>query len=138
MCPYRPQFPTPPYTFYLQLISHGNLWNGKAAGQFVHHACVFILTGRYWAEFTDTIISGRFVQWKEGAIDAQPYLPGDTVFHGVGETAAVHWTAPMWAVEYGRGFISSALGFALSDTVFSTQDFVILHKTFRILCYCTL
>ena len=26
----------------------------------------FILVGRYWAEFTDTIISGEFVQWKEG------------------------------------------------------------------------
>ncbi len=91
----------------------------------------FILVGRYWAEFTDTIISGEFVQWKEGTIHADVYHPGDTVFHGVGEAAAVQWTAPLWAVEYGRGFIPSALGFALSDTVFSTQDFVVMYKTIK-------
>ena len=35
-------------------------------------------------------------------------------------------------VEYGRGFIPSTLGFALADTVFSTQDFLTMYYTFRI------
>ncbi len=72
------------------------------------------------------------MQWREGTTHAEAYYPGETVYHDVGETAAVQWTAPLWAVEYGRGFIPSALGFALSDTVFSTQDFVVLYKTIRI------
>jgi len=32
-------------------------------------------------------------------------------------------------VEYGRGFIPSTLGFALADTLFSTQDFLTLFYT---------
>ena len=88
--------------------------------------------GRYWANITDTIISGKFVQWKEGGTKAQTYTKGHMVFHGVGETAAIQWTAPFWAVEYGRGFIPSAMGFALSDTIFSSQDFYVLYRTLRI------
>ncbi len=65
-------------------------------------------------------------------MDVNVYLPGDTVLHTVGETTAVQWEAPFWAVEYGRGFIPSTLGFALSDSVFSTQDFYIIYKTFKI------
>jgi len=34
-------------------------------------------------------------------------------------------------VEYGRGFIPSTLGFALADTIFSTQDFVTLFYILR-------
>ena len=35
-------------------------------------------------------------------------------------------------VEYGRGFIPSTMGFALADTLFSTQDFLTMFYTFRI------
>lgn len=35
-------------------------------------------------------------------------------------------------VEYGRGFIPSMLGFALSDTIFSTQDFLTLYYTISV------
>lgn len=35
-------------------------------------------------------------------------------------------------VEYGRGFIPSTLGFALSDTLFSTQDFLTMFYTIRV------
>ena len=35
-------------------------------------------------------------------------------------------------VEYGRGFIPSTLGFALADTLFSTQDFLTLFYTVRV------
>ncbi len=88
--------------------------------------------GRYWANISDTVISGKFIQWKEGTIRSDVYGPGDTVYHGVGETAAIEWTAPFWAVEYGRGFIPSTLGFAFADCFFSTQDLYIVYRTVRI------
>lgn len=99
---------------------------------YIIHLSPLLCTGRYWANISDTIIAGKFVQWKEGTIHGDVYVTGDTVWHGVGETAGVHWTAPFWAVEYGRGFIPSTLGFALADTIFSTQDLYIMYRIFRI------
>ncbi|XP_065146300.1 sigma non-opioid intracellular receptor 1 [Paramisgurnus dabryanus] len=89
-------------------------------------------SGRYWAEISDTIISGTFRQWKEGTTKSEAYYPGDTIVHAVGEATSVQWTAGTWMVEYGRGFIPSTLGFALADTIFSTQDFVTLFYTVRV------
>ncbi|XP_066507383.1 sigma non-opioid intracellular receptor 1 [Hoplias malabaricus] len=89
-------------------------------------------SGRYWAEISDTIISGTFRQWKEGTTKSETYYPGDTVVHTVGEATSVQWTSGTWMVEYGRGFIPSTLGFALADTVFSTQDLLTLGHTFRV------
>lgn len=57
--------------------------------------------------------------------------PGETVVHGPGEAAAVEWGPNTWMVEYGRGVIPSTLAFALSDTIFSTQDFLTLFYTLR-------
>ncbi|KAL1770636.1 sigma non-opioid intracellular receptor 1 isoform X1 [Sigmodon hispidus] len=54
-----------------------------------------------------------------------------TVVHGPGEATAVLWGPNTWMVEYGRGVIPSTLAFALADTVFSTQDFLILFHTLR-------
>lgn len=150
--------------------------------------------GRYWAEISDTIISGTFRQWKEGTTKSEIYYPGktpipfqvmsktshlnckltschrplpphilifsltkifpcrtehirvilepvrcvfcvsagDTIVHTVGEATSVQWSAGTWMVEYGRGFIPSTLGFALADTVFSTQDFLTLFYTVRV------
>ena len=45
--------------------------------------------------------------------------------------AGVQWTAGTWMVEYGRGFVPSALGFALGDTIFSALDFVQVFKILR-------
>lgn len=59
-------------------------------------------------------------------------LSGATVKHVSGEVTAVHFKAGTWAVEYGRGFIPSTLGFALSDTIFSTQDFLTLFYILRV------
>lgn len=89
-------------------------------------------SGRYWAEISDTIISGTFRQWKEGTTKSEIYYPGDTIVHGAGDATSVQWTAGTWMVEYGRGLIPSALGFALSDTVFSTQDFITMFYTLRV------
>ncbi|CAM4730708.1 hypothetical protein PO909_022222 [Leuciscus waleckii] len=89
-------------------------------------------SGRYWAEISDTVISGNFRQWKEGTTKSETYYPGDTIVHAVGEATSVQWSAGTWMVEYGRGFIPSTLGFALADTVFSTQDFLTLFYTVRV------
>lgn len=40
-----------------------------------------ILSGRYWAEISDTIISGTFRQWKEGTTKSEIYYPGNTLTH---------------------------------------------------------
>ncbi|MCJ8742658.1 hypothetical protein PDJAM_G00084780 [Pangasius djambal] len=95
-------------------------------------------SGRYWAEISDTVISGTFRQWKEGSTKSETYYPGDTIVHSVGEATSVQWTAGTWMVEYGRGFIPSTLSFALADTVFSTQDFVTLFYTCRVYMKCLL
>jgi hypothetical protein len=60
------------------------------------------------------------------------YFPGDTVVHDWGEATAVQFSAGTWFFEYGRGFIPSTIGFALADTLFSTQDFLTMYYTFRI------
>ncbi|XP_030048698.1 sigma non-opioid intracellular receptor 1 [Microcaecilia unicolor] len=89
-------------------------------------------SGRYWVEISDTVISGTFRRWKEGTTKSDVYYPGDTIIHKAGEATAVQWTAGTWMVEYGRGFIPSTLGFALGDTLFSTQDFLTLFYTIRV------
>ncbi|KAL0963278.1 hypothetical protein UPYG_G00352100 [Umbra pygmaea] len=89
-------------------------------------------SGRYWAEISDTIISGTFRQWKEGSTKSEMYYPGDSIVHAVGEATSVQWSAGTWMVEYGRGFIPSTLGFALADTLFSTQDFITMFYTARV------
>lgn len=57
---------------------------------------------------------------------------GSTVFHSWGEVTGVEWSAGTWMVEYGRGFIPSTLGFALSDTIFGALDFYNVYKLIRI------
>lgn len=87
--------------------------------------------GRYWANISDTILTGSFRRWKEGTLKSQLYFPGDTVYHDWGDAAAVQWTAGTWMVEYGRGFLPSTLGFAICDSVFSLMDFVQVFKLIR-------
>lgn len=89
-------------------------------------------SGRYWAEISDTIISGTFRQWKEGTTKSEMYYPGDTILHPAGEATSVQWSAGTWMVEYGRGFIPSTLGFALADTLFSTQDLLTMFYTVHV------
>lgn len=52
--------------------------------------------------------------------------------HSWGEVGGVEWSPGTWMVEYGRGFIPSTLGFALSDTIFGTLDFYNMYKIIRI------
>ncbi|KAK6177504.1 hypothetical protein SNE40_015594 [Patella caerulea] len=89
-------------------------------------------SGRYWANISDTVLTGTFRQWHEGQLTYKTYKPGETVYHYWGEATAVSWTDNTWMVEYGRGFIPSTLGFALSDTFFSTQDYLSLFYILRI------
>ena len=92
----------------------------------------FIFTGRYWANISDTVLTGTFRQWSEGSLNVNVYKPGDTIPHIWGEATAVNFAAGTWMVEYGRGFIPSTMGFALADTLFSTQDFLTMFYAFRI------
>ncbi|NXW10824.1 SGMR1 protein, partial [Fregetta grallaria] len=87
-------------------------------------------SGQYWADISDTIISGTFWQWKEGTTRNEIYW--DTIVHQAGEAMSVQWSAGTWMVEYSQGFIPSTLAFALTDTLFSAQDFVTLFYTLRI------
>lgn len=91
----------------------------------------FYILGRYWANISDTILTGSFRQWKEGTLKSHLYSPGDTVYHAWGDVAAVQWTAGTWMVEYGRGFLPSTLGFAFCDSIFSLMDFVQVFKLIR-------
>jgi sigma non-opioid intracellular receptor len=59
-------------------------------------------------------------------------LSGAFVLHEWGSVTQVQFKAGTWMVEYGRGFIPSALGFTLADTFFSTHDFVNLYYILRI------
>lgn len=38
---------------------------------------VFAASGRYWAEISDTVISGTFRQWKEGTTKSDIFYPGN-------------------------------------------------------------
>jgi sigma non-opioid intracellular receptor len=38
-------------------------------------------SGRYFADIYDTILTGRFRQWKEGSLHSQVYPPGHTLHH---------------------------------------------------------
>lgn len=88
-------------------------------------------SGRYWLNVTDTILTGEFHQWSEGEFVAKIYKPGSTVKHIWGDVTGVNFKANTWMVEYGRGFIPSSLGFALADTIFSTQDFITFYYFVR-------
>eukprot|EP00042_Codosiga_hollandica_P008571 m.19637 g.19637 ORF g.19637 m.19637 type:complete len:213 (+) comp31225_c0_seq1:3-641(+) len=89
-------------------------------------------SGRYFADIYDTILTGTFRQWKEGAVRSQLYYPGTTLHHARWEATSVQWTANTWMLEYGRGLIPSTMPFALSDSFFSTQDLITVAKTFRL------
>jgi hypothetical protein len=86
-------------------------------------------SGRYWANITDTLISGRFVQWEEGAVHPIVHTEGVTVPHPAWTVTGVHWEGGTWMLEHAKGFIPSATAFAFSDGVFSSQDFWSLGKS---------
>ncbi|KAM6111563.1 sigma non-opioid intracellular receptor 1-like [Phoenicopterus ruber ruber] len=65
--------------------------------------------GQYWADISDTIISGTFQQWKEGTTISEIYYSGDTIMHQTGEATLVKWSVGTWMVEYSQGFIPSVL-----------------------------
>ena len=101
--------------------------------EIIHNIILFFThLGRYWANISDTIVSGTFRQWKEGGMTVNEYGVGDVVIHNPGEVTGVQWTSGTLMVEYARGVIPSTLWFALSDTMFSTTDFYLLYRTLRI------
>eukprot|EP00297_Palpitomonas_bilix_P013699 CAMPEP_0113882758 /NCGR_PEP_ID=MMETSP0780_2-20120614/9161_1 /TAXON_ID=652834 /ORGANISM="Palpitomonas bilix" /LENGTH=222 /DNA_ID=CAMNT_0000869865 /DNA_START=37 /DNA_END=705 /DNA_ORIENTATION=+ /assembly_acc=CAM_ASM_000599 len=89
-------------------------------------------SGRYWADIYDTLVQGKYKQWPEGTTEYVVHGPGDTVVHKKWEGAMVYWDEHTWMLEYARGIIPSTLGFALADSLFSTQDFYTVFKTFKV------
>ena len=57
---------------------------------------------------------------------------GDYVKHAWGEGTVVNFKGGLWMLEYGRGFLPSALVFTFADMIFSTQDFVSIYYILRI------
>lgn len=47
--------------------------------------------GRYWADISDTVISGTFRQWKEGTTRSEIYYPGKCTEGAVMEPPASSW-----------------------------------------------
>ena len=88
--------------------------------------------GRYTLNITDTLVSGKMRQWKEGGLVVNEYGPGDIVVHEPWEVMGVQWTSGTVMVEYARGFIPYSLPFALADSLFSTLDFYTIFKIFKL------
>lgn len=85
-------------------------------------------SGRYFLNISDTLLSGKFLRWKEGEFHSENFTAGDTVYHLPGEASGVHWTAGTYMVEYGRGFLMSSLPTAFADAIFSTHDFLSMFQ----------
>lgn len=86
-------------------------------------------SGRYWGDITDTLISGEFTQWLEGETAPHIHKPGATVPHPAWTASGVHWVGGTWMLEHMHGLIPTALPFAFSDGIFSSQDFYSLAKS---------
>ncbi|GJQ13023.1 hypothetical protein GpartN1_g4814.t1 [Galdieria partita] len=89
-------------------------------------------SGRYWIDIYDTLLRGTFYQWSEGTTHYVTYSAGDTIYHPRFSATAVHWKEDTWMLEYARGPIISSLLFALSDSMFSTQDWLTIYKSVQI------
>lgn len=85
-------------------------------------------SGHYFINISDTLLSGKFHRWKEGEFRSKTFTAGDTIYHLAGEASGVHWTAGTYMIEYGRGFLISALPTAFADVIFSTHDFVSMFQ----------
>ena len=77
------------------------------------------------------MIKGTFHQWPEGTTRKETHLPPATVVHRRWEATHVHWEADTWMVEYARGFIPSAMPFALADSLLSAHDFISVWKSVK-------
>lgn len=89
-------------------------------------------SGRYWAEIIDFVLTGEYWQQPEHTFQKVIYRPGDMSIHGQMEVTHVHFCSDTWMLEYGRGAIPTTMGFALSDSVFSSNDFITIFKYIKL------
>ncbi|XP_040977518.1 uncharacterized protein LOC121233006 isoform X5 [Aquila chrysaetos chrysaetos] len=55
-------------------------------------------SGRYWADISNTVISGTFQQWKEGTTRSEIYYPGKRSSHGALQAVSMSWDMiALWA-----------------------------------------
>ena len=97
-----------------------------------HDRMRFDCAGRFYANITDTLLTGRVRQWPEGSLHVVEYLAGATVTHSYGEASGVEFAAGTWIVETGRGLLPTTLPFALADSLFSTLDWYSVLKLLRV------
>ncbi|EME30122.1 C-8 sterol isomerase [Galdieria sulphuraria] len=88
-------------------------------------------SGRYWIDIYDTLLRGTFQQWSEGTTHYVTYSAGDTIYHPRLSATAVCWKEDTWMLEYAHGPIMTSLLFALSDSLFSTQDWLTIYKSIQ-------
>ncbi|KAK4525871.1 hypothetical protein GAYE_SCF17G3780 [Galdieria yellowstonensis] len=137
-------------TVYPQLITDSSEWifinaGGWMGSFYLLHASLteYVLlfgtaietsghSGRYWIDIYDTLIRGTFQQWSEGTTYYVTYSPGDTIYHPRLSATAVRWKEDTWMLEYAHGPILSSFLFALSDSLFSTLDWLTIYKSMRV------
>jgi hypothetical protein len=137
-------------TAYPQLITDSSEWifinaGGWMGSFYLLHASLteYVLlfgtaietsghSGRYWIDIYDTLIRGTFQQWSEGTTYYVTYSPGDTIYHPRLSATAVRWKEDTWMLEYAHGPILSSFLFALSDSLFSTLDWLTIYKSMRV------
>lgn len=89
-------------------------------------------SGRYWAEITDTLLTGEFTQWIDGQVEPLVHHEGVTVPHAKWEATGVRWAQSTWMLEHYRGMLPTSLPFALADSLISAQDVWSVGKSLAI------
>ena len=90
-------------------------------------------SGRYQLEIWDAMLYGKmWTTMKDRPFDKDIFTPGDLAYLPQGKVKAWGVSEDGWMLEYGRGWIPTALPVGVGDAVFSAMDPVTLFKTFWI------
>lgn len=91
-------------------------------------------SGRYnFVEIWDFFLTGqtRTCDLENGQINPNIYKAGDVGFLAKGQSLSCDFTAETWMVEYGRGWIVTALPFALMDSLLSSVELKSFYLTVK-------
>ena len=103
------------------LIIFGSAIGTEAfSGRYAMDIHDFVMTGEMWT-YTDDRCGERVVT-----------RPGERALLPKGRVKGWRITEGTWMLEYGRGFLPSALPLALADVVISALDWRIVAQTLRI------
>ena len=88
-------------------------------------------SGRYRVTMYDYILAGEVHYFKEGSITCYKEEVGNMLTLNSREVKGSSIPHGAWLLEYGRGFIASALPFGVADSLFSTLDYRTIFKTLK-------